>query len=42
LGAEHQATLNSRHNLATWRAEAGELDEALDVLTQLLSDQQRI
>jgi hypothetical protein len=41
LGAEHQATLNSRHNLATWRAEAGKLDEAIAVFTELLSDETR-
>jgi hypothetical protein len=37
-GPDHPATLLGRHNLATWRAESGKLDEAIDLFTELLAD----
>ena len=42
LGPDHPDTLNTRHNLAYWRGEAGDLTGAATATEQLLTDRLRV
>ncbi|MFE7634823.1 tetratricopeptide repeat protein, partial [Kitasatospora sp. NPDC057518] len=42
LGADHPDTLSSRHNLAYSYSEAGDTDDAISLLEQVLIDRQRV
>ncbi|MGW4111220.1 tetratricopeptide repeat protein [Actinosynnema sp. NPDC004786] len=42
LGADHPATLTTRHHLVAWQAEAGDLARAVPALESLLADERRL
>ena len=41
-GPDHHGTLTTRHDIARWTAQAGDVPEALRLYRELLPDQERI